>query len=324
MTNRPHLVRPARVALVATLAVGASSALAQVSVDPSTPVSSDAVAPAAPPAPVIVVPDIEPPAAQATPAPIPPASAVEVADTAPEDVAAPAPAASANAPVRAAGPSTEPATPASPSELAEEANVVAGPISPAAPIVQDLPVNAQSAAPSVESAEESEAPGSIVAWAAAMVALVFGAYFIFGRRRKAVRRVVPPVIERPVLEPKQQPAVAEASVRATPVEDARVREPVQFAAHAPVGGGLPHTGAAVALPRTLPDSFEERDALLKRMIAARPDRANPFVSRRARAKRARLILQSLGKDFSDRKPWIDLSQYPNNWPELTRAKSAAA
>jgi hypothetical protein len=148
-----------------------------------------------------------------------------------------------------------------------------------------------------------------------MVALVFGVFFIFGRRRKAVRRVAPPVIERPSIE-RTQPAA--------PINTAPAREPIQFAAPVSAQGGLPHSGAAVALPRTLPESFEERDALLKRMIAARPDRANPFVSRRARAKRARLILQMLGKGFSDGKSRIDLSQYPNNWPELAGAKSAAA
>ena len=52
------------------------------------------------------------------------------------------------------------------------------------------------------------------------------------------------------------------------------------------------------------------------MINARPDRANPFASHKARAKRARLILQSIGTRFTDRKPGIDLSQYANVWPEL--------
>jgi hypothetical protein len=87
---------------------------------------------------------------------------------------------------------------------------------------------------------------------------------------------------------------------------------------------LAHSGAGVALPRTMPASFEERDALLKRMVAAKPDRANPFVGYKARMKRARLILQSLGRDFTDAEPWIDLSQYAANWPELSRSKTAAA
>src|SRR5690606_40875264 len=87
---------------------------------------------------------------------------------------------------------------------------------------------------------------------------------------------------------------------------------------------LVHTGAAVPLPSRMPQSFAERDALLRQMITAKPDRANPFTTKRARLKRARLILQSLGRDFGDREPWIDLSQYPSNWPELARRRHAAA
>ncbi len=59
------------------------------------------------------------------------------------------------------------------------------------------------------------------------------------------------------------------------------------------------------------------------MVAARPDKANPFTDRRQRAKRARLIMQSLGVTF-DRQPLIDLSQYPNNWPEAARRYRQAA
>ena len=92
----------------------------------------------------------------------------------------------------------------------------------------------------------------------------------------------------------------------------------------PVRGALPSEGAAVDLPATAPEDYEERSALLERMVAARPDKANPFTDRRARLHRARLILQSLGRDFSQSEPWIDLSQYPNNWPELANKHSAAA
>jgi hypothetical protein len=60
------------------------------------------------------------------------------------------------------------------------------------------------------------------------------------------------------------------------------------------------------------------------MVAAKPDRANPVPGLRQRTRRARLIMQSLGRDFGEAKPWIDLSQYPNNWPELAGDKYAAA
>ena len=72
----------------------------------------------------------------------------------------------------------------------------------------------------------------------------------------------------------------------------------------------------VVLPQEVPESFEERDALLKQMVAARPDKANPFRSGKARARRARLIMQSIEESFEKRKPRIDLSQYTEIWPAL--------
>ncbi|MBD3773991.1 MAG: hypothetical protein IE921_10475 [Rhodobacteraceae bacterium] len=73
---------------------------------------------------------------------------------------------------------------------------------------------------------------------------------------------------------------------------------------------------AVELPLVAPSDPQAREALLRRMTEAEPDRANPFTSFKARRKRARLILQSLGRKFERRKPWIDLSQYTRNWPAL--------
>ena len=114
-----------------------------------------------------------------------------------------------------------------------------------------------------------------------------------------------------------EPAAVPASQPARSVEPFAPRGPA-------VPGGLPHAGAAVALPQELPESYEEREALFYRMVEARPDRANPFTDRKARMKRARLIMQSIGRDFGEAAPWIDLSQYPNNWPELASKRSAAA
>ena len=70
----------------------------------------------------------------------------------------------------------------------------------------------------------------------------------------------------------------------------------------------------------MPEEYGERSALLKRMIAAAPDRANPFRSYKARAHRAKLILQSIGTHFNDRDPWIDLSGYPDIWPEVANRR----
>ena len=83
-------------------------------------------------------------------------------------------------------------------------------------------------------------------------------------------------------------------------------------------------GDPVALPEEMPETFEERDALLKELVAAQPDKANPFTSTRARARRAKLIMQSLGRDFTSRKPRIDLSEYTNRWPALRGWQPATA
>lgn len=92
------------------------------------------------------------------------------------------------------------------------------------------------------------------------------------------------------------------------------------AKQARVAGTLPSNGASVDLPARIPDTYEERDALIKRMVAAKPDKANPFTDRKGRTKRARLIIQSLERDFATADPWIDLSQYPNNWPQLAKRR----
>lgn len=80
----------------------------------------------------------------------------------------------------------------------------------------------------------------------------------------------------------------------------------------------------VALPSDIPATYAERDALLKDLVAAEPDRANPFRSPSARARRAKLIIQSLGRRFETRKPRIDLSQYSHRWPALRGWQPATA
>lgn len=132
--------------------------------------------------------------------------------------------------------------------------------------------------------------------------------FFLMRRRKRVNEA--PVIERPVVR-------EQTSTAPPPAIDREAAAPAYTLSHSEeIAPAARSTGAAVELPREVPESFAERDSLLKRMIAARPDRANPFRSPRARAKRARLIMQSIGTHFTSRKPRIDLSQYTNIWPEL--------
>jgi hypothetical protein len=168
---------------------------------------------------------------------------------------------------------------------------------------------AEPAAPSttVPTNDNSALIATVLA-ALVVFALALWGFVAIGRRKRADERFAVPVLERPIVAEREP-------LTAAPAERPRVPTPAPSMAHG---------GASVPLPRRLPESFEERDALLKRMIDARPDRANPFTNRRARLRRARLILQSLDRDFGDTKPWIDLSQYPQNWPELSRNQYAAA
>jgi len=80
----------------------------------------------------------------------------------------------------------------------------------------------------------------------------------------------------------------------------------------------------VVLPREMPATFAERDRLLRQLIAAKPDRANPFKAPKARARRARLIMQSLGRKFDEVSPRFDLSQYSYLWPNLAKPQRGFA
>ena len=138
--------------------------------------------------------------------------------------------------------------------------------------------------------------------------------FLLMRRRRRTTDV--PTIERPVVA---APMTIDREPVVTALDEAPHRElPVDPAATQPT------SDVAVPLPVQLPESRRERGRLLRSLIEARPDRANPFRSYKARAKRARLILQSIGTRFTNRKPGIDLSQYTNVWPELRGWRPAAA
>lgn len=215
------------------------------------------------------------------------------------------------------------------------------------------PLPVAEAAPEALAAEPTPAAGpdwvAIIALAlAGLIPLgaIFLAFAWFRRRSRRVDAIEPhedAYVEEPAAErePAPAPVAREPAPTPAPAPQAAApsltfaREPVSVATIAPAAAsarrhpldgykGLPNAGAAVSLPAELPESFEERDALLKRMIAAEPDRANPFRSTKARAKRARLILQSLGRTFENAKPRIDLSQYTRNWPALAGRRTSFA
>jgi hypothetical protein len=311
MMKRNHTrLYAAAAALATTLALGSTPLLAQVAPAPVTPVEAAPVPPfpeaVAPPAePVIVVPEIE-----AAPVPntvtTPEPTTTTRTERATSPAAPPAPA-----------PRIRDASPAEPAPVAvdgETAPVVAeaAPETAAEPIALAA---TEASAPDDPSSDALLFGLAVIAAIAAIVLAIWG--FVAIGRRKPVDRKAAEIIERPAVKaPQPAPIAPEVPIvaEAAPVTPTPIRAPAP---------GLAHTGAAVALPRTMPDTFEERAALIERMVAARPDRANPFTSPIQRRHRAKLILQSLGRDFGDAEPWIDLSQYPQNWPELARRQAAA-
>ena len=305
---KPHHTRLcASAAIAAALALSSTPLLAQVAPAPTT----------VEPAPVLVIPE--------TPAPPPAQPTIvlptELPETAPPPVAATAPEPAPRAAVtttrserpapRADAPAPTPANAAEP----DPEPVVEEDLAPIAvePVVETTAPVATSEPPAASASPSDNETQFWVAMMAGLVAIAFAIWgFVAIGRRKSVDRKAALVIERPIVHP-GEPVAAEPA-------PAPSVSPLRAAAPAP---SMAHTGASVPLPSRMPASFEERDALIKRMIAAKPDRANPFTSPIQRRKRAKLILQSLERDFGDAEPWIDLSQYPQNWPELARRKQAA-
>ena len=336
MHRHPH-VRSATAAIAAVLALGSTPLLAQV-ISPTGETVILTPAPAAPPA---VVPQAAPPATtdpvvQSLPATYVPAkTAAPVTSTAPSATAAkaspiakPAPRAAAPVAVTSVGdtndnapasaPADEVVTPADDAELFPASETAIDDAAPA-------PADGQAASPINGITIVAGIVGILVLLALALLVTV-------SRRRREELAQAPARVTRPIIPPQEAPVLAQP-VHTGALPDAREKAlpvaghgtaPAVIASPALVRpttlGTLPSNGAAVDLPAALPESYEERDALLKRMIEAKPDKANPFTDRKARMKRARLILQSLGRTFADTDPWIDFSQYPNNWPELARRR----
>ena len=258
------------------------------------------------PAPVLVIPDVstvEEPAAEPVAAPV-------TRTAAPEPQARSAPAARTSAPVTNTAP-REPVAEAAPAAEPITTTEAEAELPPVAPI--DEPTNIQ---PTPEQATDITAVLGLVL--ITLVGLVL-AVFMFAALRRRRARITQSAAARPIAAPVITPSRPVASV----AEPAPMAEPTPVMFREP-SRTLQSNGAAVPLPARLPESYEERSALLQRMIDAKPDRANPFTDRKARMRRARLILQSLGRRFDGAKPWIDLSDYPENWPELARKPQAPA
>jgi len=357
MRNTQHHLRSAPIAIAAMLALGSTPAFAQTAPEASPtaqtsnpivlklPVAPPTAAPSpAPAAPVTATPTVQPVPKPTIVLDVPPAPAEaesQADESAPMQSAKPAPAEAAQSESAPQRSEAAPRAEATASEPAPVAAPMAGgsdtPIS--SPAETSLPADeavAAAPAPVVESAAVDPAPDIDRNWVALIALALVGlipiglAFLAFAWFRRRTHRAGELDMETVVCEPAPVPTAPSASVpveaAAEPVaepEPAPVRDDVVRADRELPAPSLPATGAAVPLPAELPESFEERDALLKRMIAARPDRANPFRSTKARARRARLILQSLGRRFDNVKPRIDLSEYAANWPTLARRRTTS-
>ena len=307
MTKTRHMIASAPIAIAAMAALHTPAAMAQEA--PPIVLDLPAPTPAASPAPIVISapapapividlpqaePVVEPPVVN-DPAPVATTRTTQATPTQPR-AESPEPAV---APTTAAETTLAPVATADTAVAAEEAPLAVG-------------ASAVQPAPSAEIVPVEEPVGD--ASSAALLFALLGAggiglaALLLFRSRRRRRTGDAPVIERPIVGAspivEREPAV---TVHAAEADST-------WASKSP--STATSNGAAVDLPSELPPSRAERGRLLQRMINARPDRANPFASHKARAKRARLILQSIGTRFTDRKPGIDLSQYANVWPEL--------
>jgi len=298
--------RRAATAIAAVLALTATPLIAQEAAPP--PLDGPIVAPpptttVTTPAPVLVIPDVS--TVEAEPAAADPVAASSTTNT--TRATAPQPQVRTSEPAaRATTVDAQAAPVADEPVAATEAEAELPPVMPI-----DEPTNIQ---PTPEQATDITAVLGLIL--VTLVGLVV-AIFMFAALRRRRARIAGSDAARPIAAPVATRPRPVASV----AEPAPLAEPVPVMDRAP-SRALRANGAAVPLPARLPESYEERSALLQRMIDAKPDRANPFTDRRARMRRARLILQSLGRRFDGAKPWIDLSDYPENWPELARRPQA--
>jgi hypothetical protein len=252
-------------AISAMLLLTAGTAHAQDVTIPVTdaPVAAAPVVTPAPAAPTIVIPTATPepvpePATASTPVAAPIAQPRPAARPAPRSVAresAPAP-----APAAATESTPTPVAAPVPAPIPAVASSSVSEPTTAAPVAADV-------------ATDSVAPDWALPVGAAATLLVLGGVGLAVSRRRRVYAedvdFVPPVATRPSLRP--QP-------------ERRVAPPMP-----PERPSTPTYAMSAASTRTA----SEREALIERIVASPPDDANPFQSRKARRRRARIMVQSM-------------------------------
>lgn len=316
MKNTHLYARPAGSAIVATLALLATPAIAQDAAEPVIVAQT----PSANPAPTIVIPDpIVIPEAEPAVAPVVAPAAAAVAErSAPTTTAAPTTSAAPAPAPRRAPARSEPASSVVSSDPApivySPAVADAAPVAIVPPVAVAAPVTAPAPIASAPDAASDGSTGLMVAGGAA-AALSILALFLAASARRRRRAAGGEALVRPAFEP----ATQRSAVAATPAAvTSDVTAPVGFVvSHAverdrnlskwddPV---YVNAAPAAVAGRAVPDTPAGRKALIDRLVRARPDHSNPFRSLAARRRRARLIVQSMAQRMREQ-PNFDFRRF---------------
>lgn len=253
-------------AISAMLMLSVGSAYAQEVTVPAT------AAPATVEPPVAAAPVVAPAPSAATPS----TPTIVIPTPAPEPVAAPSAAPAATPPARARA-TAAPTSRAPAREAAQPAPVaatptpqVAEPAVPSAAPVAAAPADA--APPPPVATDDGASDWALPVGAAATLLVLGGVGFAMSRRRRAYEEdvdFVPPVATRPAFRPQPETRTT------APVAPERLTAPT------------------FAMSPVAARTASEREALIERIVAAAPDDANPFTSRKARRRRARIMVQSM-------------------------------
>lgn len=313
MTNKTHPLRFAGTAIAAVLALGSTPLWAQESAPIGEPPAAIAV-PAPPP--TIVLPTV-------AAAPIAPVTAAPVREpvVAATVVTRPAP--------RTAAAVTRPAaTRASAPPVAQEERIVPAPVeAPAASAASDetiaieqAPIGQAPVAETAVAAPADENSGNLLPIAGLLAALGLGGIGLFAaRRRRRQPEEVTPAIVAHASAPATTPRPMQPMPSPTFVAPAMALRPtVSQNAQGTARPAWQEPRRADAAPSSTQARQLNREALLVRMVAAKPDANNPFTSAQGRRRRARLMLQSM-----DNQRWDDAELAPGfDWREQARGARA--
>lgn len=184
------------------------------------------------------------------------------------------------------------AAPAAPRIAAQPAQPASATPPPASdPLAQTAaPPPPAATAPRAKAPDADSDAGLLAGGAALLVALGLGGFALSRRSRRQSAQSFAYASEPAYASPERA-----AEARVAPLPDPLI-EPTPHPSPAQAIGqeelATQPAGERFAMDGPVPQTRAERDALLERMISAPPDADNPFTSRKARLRRARIILQS--------------------------------